>query len=402
MQRNAQVRELPELRVLLEQPDRSAPKSLQPAAGAPADKPTVKSLAKSPGPTDDFDFGQPFSEPEEVVDARRNVDFDLNEALTGPPPGPEQGSDHTDAAVASGMAGPAPDDTSETSGEETIERPYTGVTLEEDMFSKTAPMPPSQLTFDFTSPGESVQPGVEEKGTAALPENNPSSLLLLPPMPGEAGGTSAPKLDLAKSNSEGPLLVPPLPATDPSESAAQSQSAKVEDLPTLDFSLPAPGPWAPAENSPKLQQAKTASDVPHLTPPPSDTPARQKQSGSNSTQSKMARIAAREGTGLKGFCPVMLRDHRDLADALPEYSAIYHGKTFFFASEEALNTFLNNPQPYVPANAGNDVIHLALTGEELEGALDNAVWYKGRLYLFSSVETMETFVAAPSSHAVAE
>ena len=40
----------------------------------------------------------------------------------------------------------------------------------------------------------------------------------------------------------------------------------------------------------------------------------------------------------------------------------------------------------------------ALTGEELEGSLDHAAWFQGRLYLFASAETMETFVSAPGQH----
>jgi YHS domain-containing protein len=64
-----------------------------------------------------------------------------------------------------------------------------------------------------------------------------------------------------------------------------------------------------------------------------------------------------------------------------------------------MEKFLAEPAKYAPAAGGCDVLHLALTGEELEGSLDHAVWYKGRLYLFADVETMETFVAAPSSHA---
>lgn len=134
------------------------------------------------------------------------------------------------------------------------------------------------------------------------------------------------------------------------------------------------------------------SDAPKLTPVP--------RSGTERTQAKLEMIAARKGLrGLKGFCPVALRDHRDLVDAQSQFRVIYNEKTYYLCSSEAVSEFHSDPAKYAPAARGADVIHLAITGEEQEGTLDHAVWYKGRLYLFSSAETMETFVAAPSSHA---
>jgi len=135
-----------------------------------------------------------------------------------------------------------------------------------------------------------------------------------------------------------------------------------------------------------------STDAPKLTPVP--------RSGADRTQAKLEMIAARKGLrGLKGFCPVALRDHRDLVDAQSQFRVIYNEKTYYLSSSEAVSEFHSDPAKYAPASRGADVIHLAITGEEQEGTLDHAVWYKGRLYLFSSAETMETFVAAPSSHA---
>ncbi len=116
-------------------------------------------------------------------------------------------------------------------------------------------------------------------------------------------------------------------------------------------------------------------------------------------EDKFARIRERRGQiGLKGFCPVMLRDHRELVDASPDFQIEYNGQTYYVSSEEALATFAADPAKYAPALGGSDVIHRDLTGEELPGSLDHAVWYRGRLYMFATAETMETFVAAPAAH----
>ena len=37
-----------------------------------------------------------------------------------------------------------------------------------------------------------------------------------------------------------------------------------------------------------------------------------------------------------------------------------------------------------------------------EGSLDHAVWFKDRLYLFTSQKTLEQFVATPKEFAISE
>jgi YHS domain-containing protein len=120
----------------------------------------------------------------------------------------------------------------------------------------------------------------------------------------------------------------------------------------------------------------------------------------SSTDVKLARIAERAGlSGLKGFCPVALRDSRELVDARAEYSAVFNGRRYYFSNQVAQAHFESAPDQYAPASSGNDVVHLSLTGEAAPGSLDHAVWFRGKLYLFSTAETLETFVAAPSIHA---
>ena len=116
----------------------------------------------------------------------------------------------------------------------------------------------------------------------------------------------------------------------------------------------------------------------------------------------MQQIAARDGIGLKGFCPVALRDRRALEDGKAAYISFFHSKAYYFSSAEAKAAFDDHPEGYAPAAQGNDVTLMALTGEVLDGSLDHAVWYKDRLYLFSTDENMKTFMAAPSAMAVNE
>ncbi len=192
-------------------------------------------------------------------------------------------------------------------------------------------------------------------------------------LPGRVAGPTA---------GEPPLLEAPPASSDPDEFQAPNISDLTPDsLPGEPNMLPAPDPIV----APSTARRLVATPAP---PSASDSSA------------KMERIVSRRGlNGFKGFCPVAIKDHRELLDAQPEFSAVYNGRRYFFSSEEARASFDANPTAYAPAALGNDVVHLMLTGESRAGSLEHAVWFRSRLYMFTTAETMETFVASPSIHA---
>ncbi len=253
--------------------------------------------------------------------------------------------------------------------------------------STQTPAPPADSGSPYT--GKSLDSAPELAASSGRP-----SMDLLPPSPeatetpGLPSAPTVPSLSALPSappaSFEAPVLTPSeqvklqpagqLPPVPPPYTAEPSRTALVP-TPTRE------APLVPAEPKPEIT----------IRPAPTQD---------QDSKSKFQLIASRQGqTGLKGFCPVVLRDSRDLVNSSSEFRYQYNGKMFEFSSAEAMEKFAADPLKYAPANGCSDVIHLALTGEKLEGSLDHAVWYKGRLYLFSSVETMETFVAAPSSHA---
>jgi YHS domain-containing protein len=104
-------------------------------------------------------------------------------------------------------------------------------------------------------------------------------------------------------------------------------------------------------------------------------------------------------TGLMGYCPVVLRDERELVPAAAEFSSMFAGTEYQFSSAEAKRTFDANPRLYVPALGGQDVVHLAEGERGIPGSLTHATWYRGRLYLFASNDTLQQFVVEPSRFA---
>ncbi len=107
-------------------------------------------------------------------------------------------------------------------------------------------------------------------------------------------------------------------------------------------------------------------------------------------------------TGLRGFCPVVLKNERKLIEARPHLRAEFRGRIYTFSSVDAKEAFEENPRIYVPAGDGNDVVRLSGDSARIEGSLEHAAWYRGRLYLFSTAQTRRVFVEAPSKYLVNE
>ena len=105
-------------------------------------------------------------------------------------------------------------------------------------------------------------------------------------------------------------------------------------------------------------------------------------------------------SGLKGICPVALKDNRKLVDAQPGIKSEFAGRTYTFSSVDAKKTFDENPRKYAPVGGGNDVVKQTSGAAGVAGTLEHAAWYRGRLYLFSTADSRHVFVETPSKFVV--
>jgi YHS domain-containing protein len=177
------------------------------------------------------------------------------------------------------------------------------------------------------------------------------------PAPGDAPLLPTPNVALPVISAEPPLLVAP---PEPLQPSTQAPSTPVAD----------------------------ASDSP-ITP--------------DDRAAKMARIRERGGMkGLKGFCPVTLKEERELKDAQSQFQSSFRGQKFHFAASEAKTRFDAEPERYAPAAYGADVVVLIRDKDVAEGTLEFAAWFKGKLYLFASEDSHDTFVADPAKYAAVE
>jgi YHS domain-containing protein len=202
------------------------------------------------------------------------------------------------------------------------------------------------------------------------------------------------------------------PEAGAAEDAMDDSTPEDSALPKLDDEFPNPfadenentEPEAPAEEANPysgmtLEDADAPAELPEEPAIGQEIPA-EDPTVDDSTASKMRRIIQRtDMKGLKGFCPVTLRDQRALADSRPEFVATYRGQKFYFASQDAQAKFEADAARYAPAAYGADVVVLTDAQDVVEGTLDHAAWFKGRLYLFGSQESHDKFVESPEKYA---
>ncbi|MBS0201741.1 MAG: hypothetical protein JSS49_02490 [Planctomycetes bacterium] len=98
---------------------------------------------------------------------------------------------------------------------------------------------------------------------------------------------------------------------------------------------------------------------------------------------------------LRGFCLVALRDERRLAPVSDEFTTEHQAVVYRFSSAAARDRFRENPEWYVPAAGGLDIIEVKRGHELAQGSLDFAVWFRHRLHMFSNAENLAAFRAAP-------
>lgn len=115
------------------------------------------------------------------------------------------------------------------------------------------------------------------------------------------------------------------------------------------------------------------------------------------------KLAERQGlVGMQGFCPVALREQRELVNAQPEFLCVHRGRTYQVSSAGAKARFDANPELYAPAARGLDVVLMSRGVGSIDGTLTNSIWYRDRLYLFSTPETAREFNVDPARYIAGE
>ena len=102
--------------------------------------------------------------------------------------------------------------------------------------------------------------------------------------------------------------------------------------------------------------------------------------------------------GLDGCCPVSLVEKQQWVAGDRRWGVNHRGRLYFFAGPEEQRRFFADPDRYAPVVSGNDII-LAGEGQVVPGRREYGVYYRNRVYLFSSEATRAKFEANPGPYA---
>jgi len=101
--------------------------------------------------------------------------------------------------------------------------------------------------------------------------------------------------------------------------------------------------------------------------------------------------AANPPVGLEGYCPVHLCEKQAWVVGVHPWGAIHRGRTYLFKGPDEQRRFLEAPDRYAPVLSGNDPVLALEQGQTVNGRREHGVFYKGRIYLFSSEDTLKRF-----------
>lgn len=217
----------------------------------------------------------------------------------------------------------------------------------------------------------------------------------------EANDLKEPEMQLppvkTQEETSEPLILNTDPGTNPFES---SEATVTEEVPLLEKPVPAESQAADRQPNEFLDSGSRLPSANDAEPSVDSGQSLKVLDTRAKRDQQRYRIMSRTGrAGFKGFCPVALRDERELIDSREEFEAKFGLQTYQFSSPEAKAAFEANPSRYAPAAGGSDVVLLVNTAEEVAGALDFSLWYRDRLYMFRSRETQRLFSADPARYA---
>lgn len=113
------------------------------------------------------------------------------------------------------------------------------------------------------------------------------------------------------------------------------------------------------------------------------------------SRTNSAAAAASLQPAFGGNSLVSARDARSVIAGSSRHQLKWKGQLLYFASAEELEMFSANPQRYWPMLDGDCALTLLQANRRVQGDLEHAALFRGRVWVFSTVEEMREFVASP-------
>lgn len=258
------------------------------------------------------------------------------------------------------------------------------------------------------SSGPTPQPAVD----SAAPPYEPAAQSAAPaaPAPAPAGGASTAHEDRyadyfarrrAEQQGAAPApqqAAPPAPQFDP---AADQISPASASMPAPSYEQPAPS-YVQQPAPAYAQQPGPRSQPAAPSQPAAAGPGAQQQGGVSLTGQQASAPQLPAGSpplALDGYCAVTLVRQKKWIRGDVRYGAIHRGNTYLFASEIEQREFLAAPDSFSPVLSGYDPVLAADQSQAVPGQRRYGVFFEGRIFLFSSEETLSRFAQNPDQYA---
>ncbi len=324
-------------------------------------------------------FENPFLDTRDSIEAAELLDLDSLIEIPRATAEPVQADVLKTRPVVQVPAASAELETPQAQKARVVREPQEPVTTNENVLSEEAVEPINENPFT------GVQLDASEASVVAGQDRvseGESATFGTPVAPMEDFNSDLPAIDLPPVEDEDSTdvdVTEPNPAPESSETAIEAAGSSADDSGRAEL-----------QSGADVPSAMNAADTERL----------RQTAEQERRQRQQRQILVRAGqTGFKGFCPVMLRERRELVEANPQFTSTFGLQTYTFSSAESKIAFDSDPSRYAPAAGGSDVVVLVNSGEEQAGQLDYALWYRDRLYLFRSRETMTLFSKDPQRFA---
>lgn len=136
---------------------------------------------------------------------------------------------------------------------------------------------------------------------------------------------------------------------------------------------------------------------------PPKTPRREGASGNTRKETVAGlsrRTAQKQNAGKNpafgGMSLVSAVKERTLTEGSPDFQIRWRDRLLYFASQEELKAFREEPEKYWPMLDGSCAVSMLRTDKEVEGKVEFAAMFRKQVWLFASEEEMREFVTSPA------
>ncbi|MCA9050853.1 MAG: thioredoxin family protein, partial [Planctomycetaceae bacterium] len=99
-----------------------------------------------------------------------------------------------------------------------------------------------------------------------------------------------------------------------------------------------------------------------------------------------------------GLCLPSVTETRSLVSGSPEFALTYHGKILYFANARQMQKFRTDPARYWPMLDGTCPVALVEHERTVEGQLEYAAVFRGKVWVTCNAEALQMFITAPAQY----